>query len=31
MVEESRTSNVILRMSDHLGVGKGQRYRWSRV
>ena len=28
---ESRTSNVIFRMADHLGVGEGQRYRRSRV
>ena len=27
MVEEWRTSNGIYRMPDHLGVGKGQRYR----
>jgi hypothetical protein len=27
MVEESRTSNVIFRKTDHLGVGEGQRYR----
>ena len=27
MVEESRTSNGIVRMTDHLGVGKGQMYR----
>ena len=26
MVEESRTLNVIARMTDRLGVGKGQRY-----
>jgi hypothetical protein len=31
MVGESQTSNVIERMADHLGVGKGQRYRRSRV
>jgi hypothetical protein len=31
MVEESRTSNGIERMPDHLGVGEGQRYRGSRV
>jgi hypothetical protein len=31
MVGESRAPNVILRMADHLGVGKGQRYRRSRV
>src|SRR6266536_3807253 len=30
-VEESRTSNGIDRMADPLGVGKGQRYRRSRV
>ena len=27
VVEESRASNVINRMADHLGVGKGQMYR----
>jgi len=31
MVEESRTSNGIFRMSDHLGVGEGQRYPRDRV
>jgi hypothetical protein len=31
MVEESRTSNVIFGMADHLGVGEGQRYPRSRV
>jgi hypothetical protein len=31
MVEESRTSNGIDRMTDHLGVGEGQRYQRSRV
>ena len=31
MVGESRTSNAIFRMVDHLGVGKGQRYLRSRV
>ena len=31
MVGESRTSNVVERMTDHLGVGEGQRYRGSRV
>ena len=31
MVEESRASNVINRMADHLGVGKGQMYQRSRV
>jgi hypothetical protein len=31
MVGESRAPNVIVRMVDHLGVGKGQRYRGSRV
>ena len=31
VVGESRTSNVIFGMRDHLGVGKGQRYRRSRV
>ena len=31
MVGESRTSNAIFRMADHLGVGEGQRYRGSRV
>jgi hypothetical protein len=31
MVGESRTSNVVDRTADHLGVGKGQRYRRSRV
>jgi hypothetical protein len=31
MVGESRTLNVIERMTDHLGVGEGQRYRGSRV
>jgi hypothetical protein len=31
MVEESRTSNGIDRMADHLGVGEGQRYQRSRV
>src|ERR1017187_4268739 len=31
MVGESQTSNVIERMADHLGVGKGQRYLRSRV
>ena len=31
MVRESRTPNVVERMTDHLGVGEGQRYRGSRV
>jgi hypothetical protein len=31
MVEESRTSPGILRMTDHLGVGEGQRYLRNRV
>ena len=31
MVGESRIPNVICGMTDHLGVGKGQRYRRSRV
>ena len=31
MVEESRTPNGIERMTDHLGVGEGQRYQRSRV
>ena len=31
MVEESRTSNGIDRMSDHLGVGEGRMYLRSRV
>ncbi len=31
VVEESRASNVINRMADHLGVGKGQMYQRSRV
>jgi hypothetical protein len=31
MVEESRTSNGIYRMADHLGVGEGQKYPRSRV
>ena len=31
MVGESRAPNVIIRMADHLGVGKGQRYLRSRV
>jgi hypothetical protein len=31
MVGESRASNVVLGMTDHLGVGEGQRYRRSRV
>ena len=31
MVGESRIPNVICGMTDHLGVGKGQRYRGSRV
>ena len=31
MVGESRTPNGIYRMADHLGVGKGQKYRRSRV
>ena len=31
VVEESRASNVISRMADHLGVGKGQMYQRSRV
>ena len=31
MVGESRTSNGIYRMSDHLGVGEGQRYPRNRV
>ena len=31
MVGESRAPNGIFRMSDHLGVGEGQRYPRSRV
>jgi hypothetical protein len=31
MVGESRASNVVLGMTDHLGVGEGQMYRRSRV
>jgi len=31
MVGESRASNVIVGMADHLGVGEGQRYQRSRV
>jgi hypothetical protein len=31
MVGESRAPNDILGMTDHLGVGEGQRYRRSRV
>jgi hypothetical protein len=31
MVGESRAPNGIERMADHLGVGKGRRYRGSRV
>ena len=31
VVEKSRASNVISRMADHLGVGKGQMYQRSRV
>jgi hypothetical protein len=31
MVAESRSANAIERVVDHLGVGKGQRYRRSRV
>ena len=31
MVGESRALHVIGRMTDHLGVGKGQMYRRSRV
>jgi hypothetical protein len=31
MAGESRTPNGIIRMADHLGVGKGQRYPRSRV
>ena len=31
MVGGSRTPNVIHGMTDHLGVGEGQRYRRSRV
>ena len=31
MVGESRIPNGIERMTDHLGVGEGQRYRGSRV
>jgi hypothetical protein len=31
MVGESQSPNAIIRMGDHLGVGKGQRYRRSRV
>jgi hypothetical protein len=31
MVGESRTSNGIFRMADHLGVGEGQMYQRSRV
>jgi hypothetical protein len=31
MVGESRASNVVFGMTDHLGVGEGQMYRRSRV
>ena len=31
MVVESRTANAARERADHLGVGKGQRYRRSRV
>ena len=31
MVGESRTPNVVVEMTDHAGVGEGQRYRRSRV
>ena len=31
MVGESQSPNVIVRMADHLGVGKGQMYQGSRV
>jgi hypothetical protein len=31
MVGESRAPNGIFRMTDHLGVGEGQRYQRSRV
>jgi hypothetical protein len=31
MVGESQSPNVIVRMGDYLGVGKGQKYRRSRV
>jgi hypothetical protein len=31
MVGESRAPNVIFGMTDHLGVGEGQRYRRDRV
>ena len=31
MVGESQSPNVVARMADHLGVGKGQMYRRSRV
>ena len=31
MVGESPFPNVVVRMADHLGVGKGQKYRRSRV
>ena len=31
MVGESQIPNVMVRMADHLGVGKGQRYLRSRV
>src|SRR5882672_12406276 len=31
MVGESQSQNVVIRMTDHLGVGKGQKYPRSRV
>ena len=31
MVGESQTPNVVVRRTDHLGVGKGQMYQRSRV
>ena len=31
MVAESRPANAVVRTADHLGVGKGQMYRRSRV
>jgi len=31
MVAESGAANVVFRMTDHLGVGEGQRYRRSRI
>jgi hypothetical protein len=31
MVVGSRPANAVVRVADHLGVGKGQRYRGSRV